>query len=78
MIITDRDVTRAMLKEAVNIETQIEDLEKSADVRLAMRYNETKGKRLAYLQDLKQLERLGKRLRAVGWEDDYAEDEEGL
>lgn len=68
--ITDEDVTRSMLKEAVNIESQIEELEKSRDVRLAMRYNEARGKRLQYLQDLKQLERLGRRLRDIGWEDE--------
>lgn len=72
--INDADVTRAMLREAVNIETRIEELEKSPEVRLAMRYNETKGQRLAYLQELKQLERLGQRLRDIGWEAPDAED----
>ena len=72
--ISDADVTRAMLREAVNIESRIEELAKSPEVRLAMRYNETKDQRLAYLQELKQLERLGQRLRDIGWEAPDAED----
>ena len=72
--ISDADVTRAMLREAVNIESRIEEQEKSPEVRLAMRYNETKDQRLAYLQELKQLERLGQRLRDIGWEAPDAED----
>ena len=71
-MITDNDVTRAMLREALNIEARIDELEKSPDVKLAMAYNETKGQRLAYLQELKRLEHLGRRLRDIGWE---AEDE---
>ena len=74
-MITEKDITRAMLREAVNIEARIEELENSPDVKLAMRYNETKDQRLAYLQELKQLEHLGQRLRGIGWEaDDDAED----
>lgn len=65
---------KAMLKEAWNIEQQIVDLEKSPDVLLAMRYKELKDERLRYLQELKQLERLGQRIRSFGWEADYAED----
>ena len=72
--INDADVTRAMLREAVNIESRIEELEASEEVRLARRYNEVKGKRIAYLQELKQLERLGQRLRDIGWEAPNAED----
>lgn len=72
--ISDADVTRAMLREAVNIESRIEELEASEEVRLARRYNEVKGQRIAYLQELKQLERLGQRLRDIGWEAPDAED----
>ena len=67
-MITDTDITKAMLREAINIESRIEELEKSPDVKLAMRYNEAKGKRLEYLQELKKLEHLGRRLRDIGWE----------
>lgn len=73
-IITDADVTKSMLMEAVNIESRIEELEQSPDVKLAIRYNETKGQRIEYLQKLKTLERLGKRLRDIGWEAPDAED----
>lgn len=72
---TDKDITKAMLREAVNIESRIEELEGSEEVRLARRYNEVKGQRLAYLQELKQLERLGQRLRDIGWEAQDAGDD---
>lgn len=75
-MITDNDITRAMLREALNIESRIEELEKSPDVKLAMAYNETKGQRLAYLQELKRLEHLGRRLRDIGWEAQDAEAED--
>ena len=73
-MITDNDVTKAMLREAVNIEARIDELENSPDVKRARRYNEVRGQRLQYLQDLKQLEHLGKRLRDIGWEAEDAED----
>ena len=65
---TFTEAEKAMIREAVNIESQIEDLEKSDVVRLAMRYNETREQRLQYLQELKQLARLGRRLVDIGWE----------
>jgi hypothetical protein len=65
---TFTEAEKAMIREAVNIESQIENLEKSDVVRLAMRYNETMEQRLQYLQELKQLARLGRRLVDIGWE----------
>ena len=75
-MITEKDITRSMLREALNIESRIEELENSKDVKLAMQYEETKGQRLAYLQELKRLEHLGKRLRDIGWEAQDAEAED--
>lgn len=66
----------AMLQEAVNIEAQIEALEENPNVLRAMRYNEIREKRIAYMQKLKRLERLGERLRYMEWDYDDAEDED--
>lgn len=55
-------------READNIEEQIRELERSDYVRTARAYAEYREKRLAYLQELKELERKGRRLKDRGWE----------
>jgi hypothetical protein len=67
------------MKDLMNIEDQIRDLERSPEVRLARQYEQIREKRLAYLQELKQQARFGQRLHDMGWaytpEVGYAETE---
>lgn len=62
------DTIREMqLTELRNIEEQIQELENGPWVRIARQYEQIKAKRLAYLEELKQLERMGKRIHRLGW-----------
>lgn len=64
----DVEIYRMKIREMRNIEEQIRELEQDEDVIRAIRYEEYKEGRLAYLQNLKQLRRKGQKLRENGWE----------
>lgn len=64
----DVELYRMKVREMRNIEEQIRELEQDEDVIRAIRYEEYKEGRLAYLQSLKQLRRKGQKLRENGWE----------
>lgn len=64
----DVEIFRMKVREMRNIEEQIRELEQDEDVIRAIRYEEYKEGRLAYLQSLKQLRRKGQKLRENGWE----------
>jgi len=63
----DETFEEMRMKDLMNIEDQIRDLERSPEVRLARQYEQIRDRRLAYLQELKNQARFGKRLHDMGW-----------